>query len=628
MHHHRTVRQSRSHLDVTLDYNLPPGQSPAMLRIQRGVPGTTGPVMLEIPVSSAATGGSIELSVPSTPDNHKALTEIQLDPERFYAALYTPSGGFIRGQLADSNPAVLMGVMSPANEVPAIASLSASAIGAVIAIITRDPSGVIISGQLTFDVVYQFPSPVTFTGLHVHHGAAGVNGPVILDSGLRAPPAGTTSPASGRLRLRSEMDVSKPEVAAALDALQNDPSNYYINLHTTNNPAGAVRAQLRPTERASYQSGYATVTGDPRIADAAYTLNLLRSVDGVVEGAVATIDVDYADYPLGTKFIGDIAATIKEGTGNLYSVSALPPDQLKAVDSRLLLGYRCIDLATEDKVPIACDGNNDKAVHGNLRISAIISSASDPGVLIAAPGEVIAIYGNFPGQPSFPGTLINQSWPLSANGLEVTIGEEQTEGCGTTLRYPVCKVVSGLRAPLAFVTWGQINAQVPFELPQGRHRVRVWNRSFEKESTYSKEFAVPSGTFYSDGFILNVEPVAPAIFLGVGGPQIYNEDLTPNTPDTAAEAGAVLTIYAAGLGQTEPKLLTGRPAPADPFTVSEVAVSVDSKDVPALSAQAVPASIGVYSVTFKVPAGVTPGLRPVSLKVKGKSSNTVRAWFR
>lgn len=66
------------------------------------------------------------------------------------------------------------------------------------------------------------------TAAHIHIGAAGVAGPVVL--GLIAPTDG-----------RSSGCVIDQLVA---DALAADPSNYYVNVHNVEYPSGAVRGQL------------------------------------------------------------------------------------------------------------------------------------------------------------------------------------------------------------------------------------------------------------------------------------------------------------------------------------------------------------------------------------------------
>ena len=65
---------------------------------------------------------------------------------------------------------------------------------------------------------------------HIHKGAAGVNGPVVVP--LNAPGADGTSSGCAT--------AAAPLIA---DILAN-PAGYYVNVHTKEHPAGAIRAQL------------------------------------------------------------------------------------------------------------------------------------------------------------------------------------------------------------------------------------------------------------------------------------------------------------------------------------------------------------------------------------------------
>ncbi|MGK5740105.1 CHRD domain-containing protein [Micromonospora sp. URMC 103] len=77
---------------------------------------------------------------------------------------------------------------------------------------------------------------------HIHEGSAEVNGPVKV-SLFATPMPDTATAASGVLT------VDDPATA---DAIRADPGNFYLNLHTEEFPAGAVRGQLsrlaRPTD--------------------------------------------------------------------------------------------------------------------------------------------------------------------------------------------------------------------------------------------------------------------------------------------------------------------------------------------------------------------------------------------
>jgi hypothetical protein len=67
-------------------------------------------------------------------------------------------------------------------------------------------------------------------GAHIHRGAAGANGPIVV--GFRAPDASGSS--SGCVTADR----------AVMDAILAGPTGYYVNVHTTDFPGGAIRGQL------------------------------------------------------------------------------------------------------------------------------------------------------------------------------------------------------------------------------------------------------------------------------------------------------------------------------------------------------------------------------------------------
>jgi hypothetical protein len=64
---------------------------------------------------------------------------------------------------------------------------------------------------------------------HIHRGAPGIAGPIVV--------ALSTGP---ELRHRGCVRST----AATFKAIERDPSGYYVNIHSTHYPGGAVRAQL------------------------------------------------------------------------------------------------------------------------------------------------------------------------------------------------------------------------------------------------------------------------------------------------------------------------------------------------------------------------------------------------
>ena len=82
-----------------------------------------------------------------------------------------------------SDSVIFRAVMLPENEVPA-ARIDARATAQLRARIVRDASGQIVSGFLDFTILHTFAAAQTLVGLHIHRGVSGVNGPVVIDSGI------------------------------------------------------------------------------------------------------------------------------------------------------------------------------------------------------------------------------------------------------------------------------------------------------------------------------------------------------------------------------------------------------------------------------------------------------------
>ena len=138
------------------------------------------------------------------------------------------------------------GSMLPANEVPAINNVTASAQATITAVIHRDSGGNITSGTVYFDVNYNFAQAVTVDGLHIHQGGAGVNGPIRIDTGISD---AATVAASGAGNVFRPVQVTSGAALTALIGLVADPTGFYVNIHTTANPGGVMRDQLQSAAR-------------------------------------------------------------------------------------------------------------------------------------------------------------------------------------------------------------------------------------------------------------------------------------------------------------------------------------------------------------------------------------------
>ncbi|MSO24214.1 MAG: CHRD domain-containing protein [Acidobacteria bacterium] len=233
---------------VTFDlaYQFPGAVTLIGFHIHRGAVDVSGTVVISSGLSSTLDFdgvGSLTRTTPTltTAAQLAALTGLVATPHLYYINLHTPElpDGAIRGQCT-SESFFYKATMLPSNEVPAITGLNASAPVLVTLDVTRDSSGNITSGVVMFDTNYQFPGNVTLIGFDIHTGRAGENGPVIISSGVSSIVDTTGVGKIARI-------VSLPTTQAMLDNLKaviTNPNGHYVNLQTSVNPEGAVRAQL------------------------------------------------------------------------------------------------------------------------------------------------------------------------------------------------------------------------------------------------------------------------------------------------------------------------------------------------------------------------------------------------
>ena len=135
--------------------------------------------------------------------------------------------------------------LKSSNEIPAIADAEAACAGKATFTIEAitDPSYYnIVSAKGTFDItITGCPASTSIILAHIHEGAATVNGPVKIDTGLTA---------SAPIAFGTGARVQKASVtvdAQTAQALVTNPGGYYVNVHTAAHGGGVIRGQLVAT---------------------------------------------------------------------------------------------------------------------------------------------------------------------------------------------------------------------------------------------------------------------------------------------------------------------------------------------------------------------------------------------
>jgi hypothetical protein len=151
-----------------------------------------------------------------------------------------------RRPLAIAGAALAAGALAAVPIVPAFAAHSnAVTRGPLFASMTggaEAPTKGDRDGRGAATILFPSPTKVCFALLvsnlkkpnaaHIHRGAKGVAGPIVVP---------LTSPGSGTAGFSSGCATAK---AAAISEIASQPGSFYVNVHTSDFPGGAIRGQL------------------------------------------------------------------------------------------------------------------------------------------------------------------------------------------------------------------------------------------------------------------------------------------------------------------------------------------------------------------------------------------------
>jgi uncharacterized protein (TIGR03437 family) len=621
-------------VDFVVLHNFPDTPTVTGLHIHNGVAGVNAGVVINTGIAGGANSlvlttarGVIERQaqvLATDTAGVAALRGMFENPAGYYANLHTTAypAGAIRGQLFRAERAVLMGRMSPRNEIPAITDFDGTATGSVEAIRAYDARLRYIGGMTTFSVDYTVPEATTFTGLHIHTGNRTVNGPVIINTGIAAGANSVASAASGsgNVTRRVEVPAGTPAVTA-IEGLFDFPEEFYINLHSTRFPGGVMRSQMLRTESIRFPvtmspaNEVPPVTGLDATALGNVWISALRDRTGAVTAALFTFDLN-TRFPGETRFTGLHIHDGKAGANGGVSINSglrqldaaagfaniwLPVNigggqALTSLNSLLtnpenhyINLHTAVNAGGAVRMQMGVDNTRTPVV------TDVISAVSDINVRTVAPAGQFTIFGNdLVKVSSNLGGIEGISLPLSVNGTSVTIGG---------IAAPIVSVgVEPRNNPSNYIV-----AMVPVNAPAGPHPV-----------------VVTTANGASSPVQATVAAQAPALFFdGQGAIVIRASSLELVRPGSGARAGEALAIVSTGLGQTTPALATGEvPLNANAVTLP-VTLTVGGQNALVTGTTTVPGFPGFYITLFVMPAGVPAGNAPVSLRINNLTSNTV-----
>jgi uncharacterized protein (TIGR03437 family) len=207
---------------------------------------------------------------------------------------------------------------------------------------------------------------------------------------------------------------------------------------------------------------------------------------------------------------------------------------------------------------------------------------------LVAPGTVAAIYGS---------NLAASTLQATALPLPTTLGNTQV-------------LIGGIAAPLFFVSPGQINAQIPPELPD--------NSTADVMVVANGNVSIPR--------TIQLGAVNPGIAAYASGRVIAQHgDYTAVTSDSPARPGEWIVFYLVGMGATSPAVVSNQPAPSSTLASATVQpkVTIDGTAATVGYAGLTPGAVALYQINCQVPSGARTGELPLVVIQRDVAANAV-----
>jgi uncharacterized protein (TIGR03437 family) len=290
---------------------------------------------------------------------------------------------------------------------------------------------------------------------------------------------------------------------------------------------------------------------------------VLTAVVRTSDGSTPTGTVTFA---LGATVLG--AATLQASGGASIASLTVSGAQLRTGSNTITAQYNGV--ISSVFITVVASGA------ANPTISSVANGASFKNAY--APGMILSVFGS-------------QLSPTAQSAGNVPL-PMQLAG--------VTAAVGGIPAPLYYVSPGQLNIQVPYEMRANSLAVVQVNNNGRVAS-----------------FSFNVAATAPGIFIDQNGAPV---------PSNGAARGQIVTLYVTGDGAVSPGLATGS-APLVgtalanlPRPVQSVTVTVGGLPAAIQFIGITPGLVGVTQINYQVPAEVGIGTQPVVVTVGNAAS--------
>ncbi|MGI8741597.1 MAG: S8 family serine peptidase [Bryobacteraceae bacterium] len=313
---------------------------------------------------------------------------------------------------------------------------------------------------------------------------------------------------------------------------------------------------------------------------------------GIPDGVIAFKLVDANGVPVA----GAPVTWTSRGGGTLQNASTVT-DAYGVATAAPILGsqkgtYTFIAVAGGLRLTFSGTARLQPAISQN----GVVNAASFEAGKAVAPGSYISIFGSgLSDFTDFAQLELSGALPLAIDSALVS--------------FDVPSANISLPAHLIYVSPGQVNVQVPWEL-QGQS---------------SAQAKVTIGFSYGNVVSVPLSDYSPAFFeVSSGAVAALDANSHVIGSSNPAKRGQAIQLFANGLGPVTNQPASGDPAPSSPLaqTKSPAAVTIGGQPASVSFSGLAPGFAGLYQVNVTVPANIAAGNQSITVAIGGQTSKT------
>jgi uncharacterized protein (TIGR03437 family) len=234
-----------------------------------------------------------------------------------------------------------------------------------------------------------------------------------------------------------------------------------------------------------------------------------------------------------------------------------------------------------------------------IKAGGVISASAFGGFSTIAPGTWVEIYG------ANLAADVRQWAASDFDGANAPAALDRTT-----------VTIGGENAFIDYVSPGQVNAQIPSDIPAGTQPVIVSNATGISSASNVTVVATQPAFYAPPQLVIGGNQYIGALMLDgktfVGPPGAF-----PGITSARAHPGQTITLYGVGFGAVNPPTLAGQVSPQSSEVYSFPVISIEGVQVQETYKGLAPGSVGLYQFNIVVPAVASSDAAPVTLTING-----------